>query len=398
LSTDAENHLRELLTAAESIRGLKAKRPVLAGILDEKDLPAKVAESLRRELSAERLRAAEIGLKAFGLLPETLDLARYLPELLASQVAGYYDPERGYLTLVHHGGGAGSTAEAKAMEEIVLVHELTHALQDQTFDLHHFIEDDPLSDEATARTALVEGDASLVMFDYSTGHTLESVPETGQALAAALKSDSGGSELPGVAEMAAAPAWLRDSLEFGYVDGYLFCLDVRRKGGQELLDSAFTTDPPRSSEQILHPEKWHTRRDDPILLPWPNLTAALPGSRKLAEGQLGELGIITLLHEAAKARSMSPKPTVAAAGWGGDHFAVYTKDGRRLLAWLTEWDTGKDARELRAAAQSLGEGWDVRQIAPRRVVLFRGDWSWREKRVVRKALAAMKAGRLAVKQ
>jgi len=389
-----ENRIQELLTAAETIRGLKAKHPVLAGIVEEKDLPAKVAESLREELPAERLRAAEIGLKAFGLLPETLDLARYLPELLTSQVAGYYDPERRYLTLVHHAAKTEEEpAEAKAMEEMVLVHELTHALQDQTFDLRHFIQDDPLSDEATARTALVEGDASLVMFDYYTGHALESVPGAEQAVVMALKSDPGGDDLPGAKEMAAAPPFLRDSLEFGYLDGYLFCLDVRRKGGQALLDSAFTTDPPRSSEQILHPEKWHTRRDDPIVLLWPDLTSALPGARKLAEGQLGELGISIFLRQAAKGRSMSPRPEVAAAGWGGDRFAVYQKDGKRLLAWLTEWDTEADARELRAAARSLGQDWDVQQIAPRRIVLLRGDWTWHEKRAVRKALAAVKAGR-----
>ncbi len=399
LPAELENRVQELLTAAETIRGLKAKRPVLAGIVEEKDLPAKVAESLREELPAERLHAAEIGLKAFGLLPETLDLARYLPELLTSQVAGYYDPERRYLTLVHHAGASlGSKteeepAEAKSMEDMVMVHELTHALQDQTFDLRHFIEDDPLSDEATARTALVEGDASLVMFDYYTGHALESVPGAEQAVTTALKSDSAEDDLPGAKEMAAAPPFLRDTLEFGYLDGYLFCLDVRRKGGQALLDSAFTTDPPRSSEQILHPEKWHTRRDDPILLRWPDLTSALPGARKLAEGQLGELGISIFLRQVARGRSMSPKPEVAAAGWGGDRFAVYEKDGKRLLAWLTEWDTEADARELRSAARSLGKDWDVQQIAPRRVVLLRGDWTWREKRAVRKALAAVKASR-----
>jgi hypothetical protein len=90
---------------------------------------------------------------------------------------------------------------------------------------------------------------------------------------------------------------------------------------------------------------------------------------------------------------MSPKPEVAAAGWGGDRFAVYQKDGKRLLAWLTEWDTEADARELRAAARSLGKDWDVQQIAPRRVVLLRGDWTWHEKRAVRKVLAAVKGGR-----
>jgi hypothetical protein len=376
LSAALKQRLQELLAAAEKIRGLKAKHPVPAGIVEEKDLPAKIAESLREEMPPERLRAAEIGLKAFGLLPESLDLSRYYPELLASQVAGYYDPGRRYLTVVHHPGGL-----PKTLEEIVLVHELTHALQDQAFDLQHFLQDDPLSDEATARTALVEGDASLVMFDFFNG-------ENGEK--AAKPAVTPEADVPGAKEMAAAPRWLRDTLEFGYLEGYLFCLSVRQKGGQKLLDSAFSQDPPRSSEQIFHPEKWHTRRDDPIVLPWPDLARELSGGRKVAEGQLGELGIGILLREITGDRQASE---TAAAGWGGDRFAVYEKDGRRLLAWLTEWDSEADAKELREAARRLGRSWSVETVAPRRVILLHGPWKRREAKAVRAALAAVQAGR-----
>jgi len=369
LPAELDRRLQELLAETETIRGLKAKHPVPSGIVEEKDLPAKVAAALREELPPDRLRAAEAGLKAFGLLPASLDLARYFPALLASQVAGYYDPERRYLAVVHRGG------EARQMDEMVLVHELTHAIQDQAFDLRHFIDDDPLSDEATARTALVEGDASLVMLDW-----LAERPENG--LNAAEPPD-----LPGAKEMAAAPPWVRDTLELGYVEGYLFCLSVRQKGGQKLLDDAFSQDPPRSSEQILHPEKWHTQRDDPIPLSWPDLSRALPGARKLAEGQLGELGIGILLRQATGDRELS---AAAAAGWGGDRFAVYEKDGRRLLAWLTEWDSEGDARELRAAARRLGKDWVVEPVEPRRprrVVILRGPWKRGEAKAVRRALA-----------
>jgi hypothetical protein len=280
--------------------------------------------------------------------------------------------------------------EAQKMEEMVLVHELTHALQDQTFDLRRFIADDPLSDEATARTALVEGDASLVMFDwFAAEKTLSS------ALRSAGNQAAGASGLPGAKEMAAAPPWLRATLEFGYLEGYLFCLSVRQKGGQELLDRAFTQDPPRSSEQILHPEKWHTQRDDPIVLPWPDLTRELPGARKLAEGQLGELGIWILLREATRDREAANAAETAAAGWGGDRFAVYEKDGRRLLAWITEWDSETDAGEFLVAVRRLGhleKNWRVKRVSPRRTVVLRGPWTWREARAVRAAFAAVVAG------
>jgi hypothetical protein len=358
--------VEELLHAAEKIRGLQAKRPVLSGVVDEKDLPVKVAETMREAMSGEQLQAAEAALKTFGLLPESLDLARYYPVLLASQVAGYYDPERRYLGVVHRGGdGPG-----KEVEEMILVHELTHALQDQEFDLTRFVQGDPLSDEATAQAALVEGDASLVMFDFYTANS-------GAA-------DSGAApDPPAAREMAAAPAWLRETLEFAYVEGYAFCLSVRRKGGQALLDAAFRDDPPRSSEQILHPEKWHTRRDDPVALAWPDLSRRLPRARKLAEGQLGELGIGILLREPA-----------AAAGWGGDRFAVYEKGDRRMLAWITEWDSAADAREFRAAARRLGRDWTVEFVSPARptrVILLRGPWKRSERKTLRGVLADVRA-------
>src|SRR6185369_9375758 len=119
------------------------------------------------------------------------------------------------------------------------------------------------------------------------------------------------------------------------------------------LDYAFAKDPPRSTEQLLHPEKWLDRRDDPIELAWPDLAAALPGWKKAAEGQMGEEGILILLRQARKEPQKEPEtePTAAtvAGGWGGDRFAVYEKGGKRLLLWLTEWDSEADATEFQAA-------------------------------------------------
>ena len=376
LPADVAQHMDELMAAAEKYRGLKAKQPVASGVIEEPALRAKVAEEMQEELPADELRSVGAGLQAFGLLPADLDLARYYPELLTSQVAGYYDPEGKYLSIVHRDGsllGAaaeGLGQEAEKLEDMVIVHELTHALQDQHFNLEAFTEADPLSDAGVARLALVEGDAALTMFDFYVGMPMESVPGADQALAA-LDSEkllAAGADLPGGRELAEAPAWLRETLLFSYLQGYSFCVNVRQKGGQALLDYAFRQDPPRSSEQILHPEKWHTRRDDPVAVSWPDLSGRLPGFRKVTEGELGELGIRILLRGNMKDAGQA---SAAAAGWGGDRFALYEKDGRRVLAWITEWDTEADAKEALAAAKRLGEGWRVDLAAPRRLVALR---------------------------
>jgi hypothetical protein len=381
-------HLAKLLKGAEEYRGLKAKTPVAAGTVDSRRLKEKVAVSIAEDYTPEELRSLETSLKAFGLLPESLDLQRYLPELLTSQVAGFYDPVRKYLALVRPGKKMPAGAD-----DTILVHELTHALQDQHFDLHRFEGGDPMSDAGTALTALVEGDATLVMLDFQMGGRAESIPGTAEAMERMMaepgKVIAASQDFPGAKEIATAPVWLRDTLLFSYFQGSAFCVSTRRRGGQPLLDYAYTTDPPRSTEQILHPDKWHTRRDDPVVLRLPDLTAELPGYRKAAEGVMGELSLRILLRETLKSVDRS---NAAAAGWGGDRFAVYEKDGVRLVAWVTEWDTEADAAEFRNALVDL-EGWRAEAAGPRRVIAVRGGLAPERWEAVRVRLGAAEADR-----
>jgi hypothetical protein len=405
LPPESAKHFLDLLGAAEKFRGLEARRPIPAGTLSEPELRRKITESVAEELTPGEIRSIETGAKAFGLIPESLSLLSYLPELLVSQVAGFYDPERDYMVLVRRGGSEpASTAEGvQDPEDVIIVHELTHALQDQHFNLQDFEGADPMSDASTARAALAEGDATLTMMSYVAGASLETVPGMGEALSrafgdTALLEGSSMADLPGGDELSKAPAWIRDSLLFSYTYGFAFCLDVRRTGGQKLLDYAFKTDPPRSSEQILHPEKWHGRRDDPIALSWPDLADVLPGWAKVSEGEVGEATLRTLLRESFRNRRQArqlPQADVAAAGWGGDRFVVYEKGGRRLLVWWTEWDTEADARELLKAARKLGSGWQVEPLSPRRVLALRGDRDLTKEQ--RKALRGRLAAAVAVR-
>jgi hypothetical protein len=396
-------HVAELMRAAETYRGLKARATVPAGSLSPRKLKAEIVESMPQDYPPAELKALEVSLKAFGLIPETMDLRRYLPELLSSQVAGFYDPDRKFLALVDLPGlRKGRKGMPDNGEDVVLVHELTHALQDQSFDLRRFEESDPLSDAGTARTALVEGDATLTMLDFSLQGSLETLPGVDAVLATMQDPDKlldGSPDLPGAREMAAAPPWLRDTLVFSYFQGAAFCVSARRRGGQALLDYAFTTDPPRSTEQILHPEKWHTKRDDPIGLKLPDLVAELPGYRKDAEGEMGELSVRIFLREGLK----DPKrASAAAAGWGGDRFAVYQAvnqavdakgsemAGGRRVVWITEWDTETDAGEFRSALEAM-PGWRVESAGPTRVLALRGGLPDERWAAVRARLAAVVA-------
>jgi hypothetical protein len=384
-------HLEDLLRAAEKYRGLKALKTVPAGSLSARTFKRQMTESLPRDFPPEALKALEVSLKAFGLIPEKMDLRRYLPELMSSQVAGFYDPERKYLAVVDPGGASGKAID----QDMVLVHELTHAIQDQHFDLHRFEDHDPLSDGGTARSALVEGDAMLTMMDANLQASLEALPGADAVMDKMMQDPEklleATPDLPGAKEMTAAPVWIRDTLLFSYLQGAAFCVSTKRHGGQALLDYAFTTDPPRSTEQILHPEKWHTRRDDPVGLRFPDLAADLPGYRKAAEGEMGELSLRIFLREGLKeTEKTAERANTAAAGWGGDRFAVYEKDGGRLVVWITEWDTEADAGEFRSALQALG-GWRVEAASPSRVLAVWGSLPEERWVGVRARLAAVAA-------
>ena len=394
---EQERHLLELLHQAETWRGLRAKQRIESRTLAEKELAGEVAASLREDMPSGVLGSMEIALKAFGLIPESLDLAVFLPKLLTQEIAGYYDPEKKTLSLIRREGGVlgGREAEigmdARRAEDMVLIHELTHALQDQHFDLAAFTKTDPMSDAATARQALVEGDATLTMLDALLATRVEDLPGAEGLVEKTLGSPqwmSDSPDMPGSRELAGAPPYIRETLLFSYAQGNLFCLSVRQKGGQKLLDYAFRKDPPRSSEQILHPEKWHGRRDDPIAVEWPDLAAVLPGYAKAAEGEMGELTIRILLRESLKDRA---RGETAAAGWGGDRFAIYQKgsgkESQRLLAWITEWDSTEDAAEFAAAVQQLGAGWRTERPAPRRVVVLRGEVAPEQAAALRERLA-----------
>ncbi|HWM92682.1 MAG TPA: hypothetical protein VN493_18095 [Thermoanaerobaculia bacterium] len=396
-----ESRVEALLEEAEKYRGLQAREPVPSGTVDDQALKKKVVESFQTDMPPEKLRPVEAALKAFGLVPESLDLVKFFPDLLTSQVAGYYDPERHYLALVQRDGEILPSTDlpdlpadtVKKAEEAVLVHELTHALQDQHFHLETFATGQPLDDADAAKVALVEGDATLVMMDFFAETSLASLPGMEEAMGSFLEDPremmKTAPGVPGVADLSSAPPWFQDTLLFSYFQGFQFSLSARRKGGQALLDHAFTTDPPRSSEQILHPEKWHTKRDDPVVIPWPDLSRTLPGWSSVTEAQLGELGIRTLFRGALK---KDERAAQAAAGWGGDRFGVYQKEGERLLAWVTEWDTDADAREFQGAAKDLGRGWTV-QRSERRVVVIRGNLKKPERAALQAELAAVRAER-----
>ena len=298
-----------------------------------------VVAELGRKYSPTRLDAERRALVAWGLVPGDFDLPAFLADLLAEQAAAYYDPGAKRMVLANW-----LTPE---LRRDALTHELVHVLQDRLVDLDRFLGvAEGRSDEAVARQALVEGEAVALSHDWSLrreGRDFAALPQVQIAdLQRAIRTSATGPVL------ARAPAYIRTMLTFPYAEGLGFVYAFRQRHPWAQLSSLYQ-DPPRSSSQILHPERYLDRREDPVALPLPDLASVLPpGSRSALEDELGEIGV-------AEALRRFLGESADAIGWRGDRYALWDlPTGASVLVALTVWDTEDLAAKFaRACARAL---------------------------------------------
>jgi len=287
----------EISHQLSAITGLPLRRPVPCSFIDKQQVNAFLKQRMKEVASPEDIRAEELTLKKFGLVPADFDLAASTVDLLTEQAAAFYDYNKRKLFLT--GSNSGES------EDTVLAHELAHALADQNFNLAHYIKQGRKSDDgSSARLAVMEGQATWLMSEYAArrlGQTLLG----NQALAANMAgmTDSGASQFP-VYEK--APLYLRRSLLFPYTEGMAFQSAVLERDHQRGFAEVFT-DAPVSTQQILHPEKYFAKvkPTDPAL-PDPHLPR---GYKQLVSGALGELEHGILLEQylgKPEAREIAP--------------------------------------------------------------------------------------------
>ena len=278
-----------------------------------------IEQELQRRYSAARVEAERKGMVAWGLIPPDYDLRRLFVDLMEEQVAAYYDPRAKVMVL-----GDWLPLE---QQQSALMHELVHALQDREIPIDTFLMPDPgRGDQMLARQALLEGEAVALTFELvlkSQGGDFVTLPDLAPLREMIISGVSGPT-------VSAAPKFMRELLLFPYVEGLRFAHALRQRQPWAGF-SALYRDPPRSTAQILHPEKRLATREDPIPIALPDLKGLLPGATAVAEDELGEfgLGAVVGLHLGEAAGR------AAAEGWRGDHFRVWEdKPGRFVIVYL----------------------------------------------------------------
>ena len=316
-----------VLRETSEIRRLPVLRPVKSGAQSRAEIERMIIKNMDEDTTPEEMHASELALKKLGLVPANFEMRPFIIKLLTEQVAGYYDPKAQQFYLADWIDLEG--------QEPVMAHELTHALQDQHFNLRRFDKwPKGDSDAELAAHALIEGDATLTMIRY-----MWSDIKRAMAFAKSMETDKSSSE-----QIDRAPRSLRETLLFPYEQGTEWCTAVYGRGGWARISQAFT-DLPQSTEQILHTEKYF-QHEAPVKIGMPDLSRLLGSNWKRVDYDVnGEWSYYLILDEFLKSDAESKR---AAAGWGGDRYAVYTgpKQGDVFIAQLTAWDTETDAVEF----------------------------------------------------
>ena len=320
-----------------ALRGLPLKKRIPNDVVDKDQLRARLIK-MAGEPTAQRETAAEgFALARWGMIPLRVDYGALLIDILTDQIAGYYDTDTKKLTISKSAGDDGEWAE------LVLAHEIQHGLQDQNFDLKKF-EDVPETegDSALARRALVEGDGIALMIEVMLKRQGRAAPWSDPTVADSLEKAM---SVPGAGDsLDKAPIVLRESLTFPYRSGLTFVAALRRRQPWSAVDAAFAK-PPRSTEQVLHPERYLADdRPVPIGIDVPSSLRGYSLRHSTVWGELG-FGLYLRSHGIDPATATS-----AAEGWGGDRTIVLARDGetrpeKGIAIARTEWDSEADAIE-----------------------------------------------------
>ena len=302
--------------------------------IDREALKAFNIENFDEENTPEYNAATELLYKAFGLLPHDASRRQLYLDLLDSQVAGFYRPDDKTLYV------ASRTGFINGADKITFAHEYDHALQDANFTV--FANQDELLDEtdrALARAAVYEGDATLLMVLWAGGNL---TPDEFAEVQAA------GADPESMAVLGRTPAILVESLLFPYTAGQAFVLPVQTTGGWDAVNALYD-DLPRSTEQILHPDKYRAGEEPvEVKLPATLGTEMGDGWTESMQDTFGEFQIGVWLRQAG---ITAKDASAAAAGWGGDRLAVLDGPGEDWAVVMhSTWDTDEDATAFRQAA------------------------------------------------
>ena len=365
----------EILHFASKDTGLPVKKNVKKAVVTREQVEKYIGEKFKDDADRIRFERSELVQKKFGLLPRQFDLHAFLIKLLAEQVAGYYDEKTRTMNLLDW--------NEPEMQRPVMAHELTHALQDQSYNLEKMSKHDEEiekkgldnlealirnDEESTCRSAVLEGQAMIVLLDYVLAPSEQSVAKMPQVVDMMQSSmdKSRGSPI-----FDSAPLLLQEELAFPYRQGMKFIKELLVAGGPRLAYTGVLDRLPQTTREVMEPKEYLAgRRVPPLLLP--DLGFLKKDYEPFDAGAVGELDVSILLRIYADeklAQKLSPE-------WrGGSYYAAGKKGVKPSdrnssahigLFYISKWATAEAAQEFaRTYAEALGKRYESLHHLPR---------------------------------
>jgi hypothetical protein len=322
----------------EKTMGLKFKRPPKVEARSKDEVRAFLQKKFDEDEPALEMAGAERAYKLLGLLPDTLDLRKFMVALLTEQVIGYYDPAAKVLYVVANGGPSKDAPSAEILN-ITITHELVHALQDQYISLDSIAKAHGDNDREAAAQAVIEGQAVLEQLSVMLGSANIGMALPGGWDRIRQMIREGQSTMP---VFATAPMLIQETLLFPYLSGAEFVKQYKEthNGGVPYQSM------PVSTQQVLHPQEGlhsATKQDSAgapirIALPKPN------NATVIYENDLGEFETRLFLYQHLGDAGVAAH---GAAGWAGDEFAAVNTPQGAGVTWLTVWRSALQAAEFR---------------------------------------------------
>lgn len=338
--------MTQIEVETSGLRGVSSSLPVTRTLITTDDLRVKYEADFAEEYSPEEAAKDVIELSSLRLVEPDFDFYNFYIEFMVESVAGYYDTEIRTMYIVQGQGFGGN-------EKFTYSHEYVHFLQDMQWGIRDGLgyNDETCDNDSEACAgiqALIEGDATLTSINWLNTFASAQDLRDIQAFYATYESPIYDS----------APPFMRDDLGFPYNSGQEFVQYLFDHGGWESVDAAYSN-PPVSTEQIMHPERYPD--DQPIRVSIPEITSTLgSGWQMLDEDTIGEWYTYLIL-----ARGIDPAGQLsdgdartAAEGWGGDRYVIFHNAGTggTVLVNRSQWDTPRDGKQYASAFRESTTG------------------------------------------
>ncbi|MFN2603069.1 MAG: hypothetical protein ABR582_09975 [Gemmatimonadaceae bacterium] len=314
----------EAVPRIETAVGLKFKTPPRVEARSKEQVREFVTQQFRDPQSLREFNGIEAAYKLFGMVPDTMDLKKFLVDLLTEQIIGYYDPKTKILYIVN-----GSPKEAA---EITITHELVHALQDQYISLDSTQKIEGENDRQSAAQAVFEGQAVYEQIAAMLGgnNVAVNLPGGWERVRETIRENQ--SSMPVFAK---APLVIQETLIFPYLSGAEFVRNFKERNPGKVIYK----DMPLSTEQILHPSAYFGKRDTPTDIALPALIGVTP----TYQNSLGEFETRLFLYQHLQDQNEAVR---GATGWDGDRYEIFNTTGGQGITWVTVWDSAIEASEF----------------------------------------------------